>query len=321
MLKAGLVLLALFAAAYFLEKREMDRRALPGAWLVAIALAGGVTLVVGSVQGLAEAWRTRAAPETDPAHWQDGQRVRVGGVLRAARQKLHAPFSGREAIFLWYNATAQHWDEHNRQSRPSFRGIDVAPCFLETAGGRVALAGIPNLRLLSEEQYSGPEHLDRAANHLARTDWSPAPDTWSAALEEGEALVSGSPGSLPSNLINRLGREVLGLEAGPASDPEIRQRLAERNWLLRERILGPGAEVTVVGTYRANPPRVDVSYGPTSAQHAITPGAAAATASRDFSQTVIFILVLALLTAAGHWVVFSSGGAVYRGLLDRVVSR
>jgi hypothetical protein len=175
--------------------------------------------------------------------------------------------------------------------------------------------------LLSEEQYSGPEHLDRAANHLARTDWSPAPDTWSAALEEGEAIVSGSPGSLPSHLINRLGRDVLGMEAASSSAPEFRQRLAERNWLLRERILGPGAEVTVVGTFRANPPRVDVSYGPTSAQHAITPGAAAATASRDFSQTVIFILVLALLTAAAHWVVFSSGGAVYRGLLDRVVSR
>ncbi len=321
MLKAGLVLLAVFAAAYFLEKREMDRRALPGAWLVAIVLAGGVTLVAGSVQGLAEAWRTKAAPETDPAQWQDGQRVRVGGVLRAARQTLQAPFSGREAIFLWYNATAPHWDEHNRQFRPSFRGIDVAPCYLETAGGRVALAGVPKFRLLPEEQFWGPEHLDRAANHLSRTDWSSDPDTWSAALEEGEALVSGSPGSLPSNLINRLGREVLGMEAGQAGAAEIRPRLAERNWLLRERILGPGEEVTVVGTFRANPPRVDINYGPGSAQHAITPGAAAATASRDLSQTVIFILVLALLTAAAHWVVFSSGGAVYRGLLDRVVSR
>lgn len=317
MLKGCLALLAVFAVAFILEKREMDRRTLPKSWLAAAILAGGIALVAGSLQGIAEAWRTKGAPEDHPSQWQDGRPVRLGGLLRSTGRALQAPFSGRDAVVLWYNATALHWDEHNRMSRPSFRGIDVVPCVLETAAGRLDVVGVPNLQPVPEEQFSGGEHLDRAANHVAKTRWTPAKDVISAGAELAEAIFSSSPVSVPENSMNGLAREVLGFDGGNPSVEAIRQRLAEGKWLLRERILSPGAEVTVVGTYRANPPRIDVGYGPSSAQHSITPGKAEATASRAFAQTLIFAFVLAALTAASHYAVFASEGALYRGLMER----
>ncbi len=318
--KGCLILPVVFAAVYWLERLAVDRLELPHAWIPAVLLAIGVTLLLGSFQGVAQAWQTKASPETNPQSWQDGQMVRLGGVLRATGRVLQAPFSGREAVVLWYEATVQHWKEANRQSRPVFRGFGLVPCTLESAAGRFALTGFPRHHEIPEEQFSGEEYLERAASHLARTEWRAAPDILSVNVNEALATFSGDAASLPSNLMNNLAREVLGMEDGKGDIEIYRQRLAERKWLLRERLLAAGSEVTVVGTYRANPPRLDVGYRLDSPQHAVTPGAAATTAASGLRQTLIFVLVLGLLTVAGHYLVFSSGGAMYRGLVERVVS-
>ncbi|WAR45101.1 hypothetical protein [Methylomonas rapida] len=320
-MKGCLILLAVFATAFGLESMAIDALNLPHAWIPALLLAMGVTLLLGSFQGVLEAWRTQATPETDPLSWRDGQRVRIGGVLRALGPLLRAPFSGREVLLLSYNATAPHWDAVNRQSRPSFRGIALAPCALETASGNIALAGVPTFADIPEQQFFGVEHFERAANHLAGTAWDAAPDLSSVDMDTARAAFSGESGNLPTHLINRLARQALGMEDGRGSVEQYRQRLAQQHWLLRERVLTADTEVTVVATYRANPPRLDVGYGPATAQHAMTPGSAAQTAARGLGQTLIFVLILALLTAAGHYLVFHSGGTLYRELLERVVSR
>jgi hypothetical protein len=321
MRKGCLILLLVFIAMYWFERLAVDKLDLPYGWIPALVLAMGVTLFLGSFQGVAEAWWIKVSPQTGPQSWQDGQTVRLGGVLQAADRILQAPFSEREVVALWYNATAQHWQEFNRQSRPSFRGLDFVPCFLETSTGRVALTGVPRFRDIPEEQFSGDKALERAANHLVRTEWTTAPDIVSVNVEEALAPFSGDASSLPLNLMNNLARKALGMENGRRGDVDLcRKRLADQKWLLRERALAAGNEVTVVGTYRTNPPRVDITYGLGTAQHVVTPGAAAETAASNFRQTLIFVLVLALLTAVGHYVVFYSGGALYRGLLEQVLS-
>ncbi|MEE4135525.1 MAG: hypothetical protein V2I32_05560 [Desulforhopalus sp.] len=317
--KGCLILPAVFAAVYWLERLAVDRLELPHAWIPAVVLAIGVTLLLGSFQGVAQAWQTKTTPETNPRSWQDGQTVRLGGVLRATGRVLQAPFSGREAVVLWYEATAQHWQEGNRQSRPSFRGIDLVPCVLESAAGRFALTGVPRLRDIPEEEFSGEGHLERAASHLVHSEWRAAPDFLAVNAHEAMATFSGDAASLPVNLMNRLAREILGMDDGEGNVETCRQRLVQRKWLLRERLLAAGSEVTVVGTYHANPPRLDIGYRLDCPQHAVVPGAAVTTAASGLRQTLIFVVVLALLTAAGHYLVFSSGGAMYRSLAERVV--
>ncbi|MCQ8102968.1 hypothetical protein NP590_02520 [Methylomonas sp. SURF-2] len=314
-MKGCLMLLAVFFAAFGLESLAVEALNLPHAWIPALMLATGLTLLIGSFQGVQEAWRTRAAPETNPLLWRDGQTVRIGGVLRAMGPLARAPFSGREVLLLGYKATAQHWREMNRQSRPSFWGMALAPCSLQTASGNIALTGLPRFADLPEMQFSDEEQLERAANHLANTAWAAAPDILSFDFDTAHTSLSGDTGQSSTHLINRLARQALGMDEGPASVEQYRQRMKQQGWLLRERVLAADTEVTVLATYRANPPRLDVAYGPATARHAITPGSAARTAARDFGQTLIFVLILALLTAAGHYLVFHSGGALYRELL------
>jgi hypothetical protein len=87
MLKGCLLLLAILAAACFLEKRELDRRGLPEPWIAAAALALAITLTAGTVQGLLQARRLQAEPQTPPEQWRNGQLIRVGGSIRSTLRR------------------------------------------------------------------------------------------------------------------------------------------------------------------------------------------------------------------------------------------
>jgi hypothetical protein len=98
----------------------------------------------------------------------------------------------------------------------------------------------------------------------------------------------------------------------------VRARLARHRWQLKERSLGPGDEVTVEGIYRADPPRIEVGRGPSlgAPERGIRPGLPAVTGRREARTAVAFALALAAAAAAAHWFVYSSGGALYRSLVD-----
>lgn len=76
--------------------------------------------------------------------------------------------------------------------------------------------------------------------------------------------------------------------------------------------------MTVVATYRSNPARLDIGHGQARAQHAVFPGEASALVSAQLRQTLVFALVLAVIAAAAHHVVYSAERALYRAMLEFV---
>lgn len=317
MWKGCLLLLVLFVAILYAEFELVQARGLPYPWVVASVLALSLSLALGAVQGVVQALQARARPETPRADWREGELIRVGGVVRATGPRVRMPFSGREVVFGWYEGLAGRPDLGDvNLLRPSWRGMMAASCVLETQGGRIALAGFPSLRNVSQQRFDDRAYVQQAARQLATTRWEIAPDVLPADYAQAEQAFAAERGALPLHLINRTALEHLEMAIGLTTEADLRERLGWLRWLYSERVLAPGDVVTVVGTYHANPPRIDIGHGIAGAQHGVFPSGAVGLASAQLRQTLVFALVLAAIAAVAHHVVYGSEGALYRSLLE-----
>lgn len=319
MLKGCLVLLAILAAACALEKRALDRRGLPEPWIAAGSLAVAVTMTAGTVQGLIQARRLNAQPHTPPEQWRVCQVIRIGGMIRSIGPAPRTPFTGREAVLFEYKASAPDSASQVRTKRSLvWKGMDMAQCVLDTAHGRILLAGFPSLKHFPQSVLPAAEFMRRAAPKLANTDWKLLPDILEARISDAERDFANTEGSMPVDRINRAAAEWLDIEAGKGSDQHFLDRLGQRRWNFFERLVAPGEEVTAVGTYQEGPRRLDIGLSVLNSQHALYPGSAARTAAGEQRTAVVFLTVLALMTLAMHYVVYSGDGAIYRTLIEEL---
>jgi hypothetical protein len=317
-----LVWILVFVAVLLLERDQLQRLpALPRDTLLdgplAALLTLGVTLTAGSLLGLLQALWQRLRPATAGTHWRDGEAVRVGGVLEPVGPVLQAPFSGRPAAYLSYSAHApQRSHEGSVAQDPHFRGLQHVHCRLRAGTARIELRGFPSPRAVDEQAVDGPEVERAAARHLARTPWQHTPDIASVDLGAlGNPFATATAGAGPDagvHLINALAAETLGLPGLAGQEAALLQRLRQRRWHFKERVLAPGEPVTAVGTWRADPPHLDIGYGAASAGHALHPGRPEQLATRQIGIAVAFVLVLGALTAAAHALVWHQGGALVR---------
>lgn len=318
-MKGCLLLLAILAAAFFLEKRELDRRGLPEPWIAASALALAITLTAGTVQGLLHARRLQEQPQTPPEQWRAGELIRIGGSIRSTGPAPKTPFTQREAVLFEYEASAPDFPTAQRKKRDLvWKGMDMAQCALETSYGRIMLTGFPNLKHFPMQNLRSQDFMPLAARKLATTDWKLLPDILDANLSEAESDFANADGQMPVNRINRTTAEWLDIEAGKGSDQHFLDRLRQRKWNFFERLVAPGDEVTVVGTYHESPRRVDIALSLRNHQHALYPGGAAKSAAGEQRTAVVFLIVLGLITLAMHYLVYKADGAIYRKLMDQI---
>lgn len=322
MWRSGLLLIALFIAALAVERRLATHHQLRFAWGVALVLAAGVTLSVGSVQGLAQAWRDRQAPPADPAAWRDGATVRVEGILRlrdGADAPRTAPFTGRPAAYLEYGAFAPRRTagDVSLTQRAHWRGLFADAVELETPTARIPLVGMPPVRHWPEQQVTGASWHAAAVRHLLATRWAPASLGDGEDARPGLAAFSGAAadaqGRIEQHVMNVEAAEALGLRDGvPATAESLQRRLEAIRWTFTERVVPPDAQVTVLGTYRASPRRIDIGLSPMTPQHALHVGAAAPLAEQAWRGTLLFALVLIAMTVAGHVVAYGPAGSWLR---------
>jgi len=339
MAKGCLSLTGVFVLALLLERSALAERGLPFPWLAAALLAAIVTLALGSVQGVARGLRRRKAPESGPAEWREGEVVRTGGQIEPAGTLLRTPLGGRDAVLVEYSifrVPSRASIGGNLQARPtppSARGLEMVPFRVRSGAGAIAVDGWPSLKQFPETDCDDEAGREGAARVLACEPWRVS--TADEAARAAQELLGGPGSPLPLRLVNPAAvRELLAPEGepnagrwsgGPAPDLEgkaavaaVRARLAEHRWQLKERSLGPGDEVTVEGIYRADPPRIEVGPGPSlgAPERGIRPGLPAVTGRQEARTAVAFALALAAAAAAAHWFVYSSGGALYRSLVD-----
>lgn len=315
MWRGCLILIAVYAAVFYLEYQQIQ--SLPFAGPVAALLALGLTLFLGSLQGLANAMGLRSQPQTDVSQWRDGEPIRVSGVLQPAGEALQAPISDRAAVFCSYSGRTPENDfgAVNREP-PYWRGIMAAPCVLRAHVAKLAVLGIPSLSEVPRTEFHGRQHYPRAAHHLATTAWEVAPAIAKVPLAElGEMFSKGAAG-LPPHLINVAALERLQMQIGRSSEAELLAQLETREWRFAERVVPPGSEVTLVGHFRASPPAIDINYGVKTPEHALYLGAAGKTAAGQLRTTLIFIVILGGLTAAAHHAVYANEGAAFRAALQ-----
>lgn len=318
--------MAAFAVLVFLEGRWIQARSLPYAWVAAVILACGAALVLGSLQGLADARRKSGAPETPPEEWKDGTLIRLSGVIRARQQPLTTPVTRREAVVYQY----EWWPQlrastmHGRR-REGASGMDMAGCVLETRWGRIALSGYPSLREIPEQQYSEAHHREAMARHLASIEWLVRGLAQEGSDWRDLPAAAGDLDKLPLHLVNPRTLDLMTVRTNenPAAlvdGGEIQRVLEKGRWLNAERVIEQGAEVTVTGTYRAEPRRIDIGrpLSLQAAQHSILLGGAGSVAAREWRTAMVMSLILFLLAGAAHYVVYGAESRYYRALAEKL---
>ncbi|MBY4596951.1 hypothetical protein [Ottowia caeni] len=313
---SALVLAIVFAATLYFERQAMHALSLPFAGITAVLLTLAVTLALGSAQGVWQAIKRKSSPETPPSQWKDGQLILAGGRLKGNVLK-RAPWTGREVLFYWYSASARHTARQAGANAPGFRGMDLALMELVTEARSIKLEGVPNPRhLIPEVSFQDEEKNQEAARHLASTSWTTAPEIVNFSMADAEMNFS----AVPLHLINRSGRQHLDAVEGQAYSAEhYLKMLRMGRWFYRERVLLPGEEVTVTGTFHDHPPRIDIGTSTSiqGAQHEIRRGLPAATASGNLMSTIVFAAVLAALAVGAHYFVYGQAGAHYLNLLGQ----
>ncbi len=320
MMRGCLWLVGLLGVALGVEWWLAGTFGVPGRAVAAPLLALLATLALGSVQGVVQSLRATGGAAPQPAAWRDGDAVFVEGTLQVRGEPPRAPFSGRSAVYVDYAA----WGvdvagDVSPTQRPHWRGRIAAPALLRGPWGEIALHGMPPVRDWPQQQLGDAAARERAVQHLGATAWRRAPDAASIGDAEALAAPSGAGADEPTqvHLMNAEAQHALGFDVGAVPDAAaLRRRLDERAWTFAERVVAPGERVTVAGTFRTLPRRIDVGASPRHPAHAVHPGAAAPLAARRRRTTLAFAAALAVLAVAAHLFVYADGGAHLRGALD-----
>jgi hypothetical protein len=320
MIRGCLVMAFLFGVSLLVERQLVTAAAVPYATVIVGVLTMLTTLALGSLQGLWSAWQEqRGAAAADSARWRDGDTVQIDGTLQLTGGTPRGPFTGRPAAYLDYEAWAPaHGFDNSMNARPSFRGFVAAPCLLQTDAGSFALQGMPRSRPWTQDQFTGGPYRARAARHLVETHWTQAPQIVTADV--GPALAAFTASSTAHggemHLMNMEADQELEFSSGARDASRLEVQLGNRSWTYAERIVPPGERVTVVGTYRANPRRIEIGLSPMHSDHALHVGPAAHVAASRWRSTLAFVVVLAAIALAANAFVLLDGGLRYRQLLE-----
>lgn len=326
--------LVFLGLAYVFEQHWLQSLALPAGpgWLrpaLAGALAFGLTMSAGGLHGVwvALCRREQAALPDFDEHRREGEIVRLGGVLEIDEEPIVAPFSGRAAAMLSYKAYPFVVDKERERER---RAVDWAPriygrmqrrCWLRTRTQRIALQGFPCPDPMPNWRRNGDEAEAACAHHLANTRFEIVPDFG----EHGVGAVVGQLRQLPARLAqldepgdhhqcNEAAAAMLGLTADGRDETTLRARLRalDPRWLFDEHAWMPGQEVTAVGTWQASPPTLDIGCSVRHPERGLLLGLPVARARHDLKGAIVFTLVMAALTALGHFALHHDDAAWLR---------
>lgn len=324
-MKGCLALLAIFGGLMWWEAGRIEAKGLPYPWAAAGVLALLATLAAGSVWGWVEARGRQHEPETPPDQWKDGELVRLSGFVRTRGAALRTPVTGLHAVIYHYELRPRvRSRQTDRRIREGAEGIGMADCAIETRWGLIPLSGFPRLAGFPERQYGERHHWQAMARTLAGTAWR-IRGGLSGAEDVGELVeaVTRAEGREPLHLVNRRTLDLMRLKTSEDPDAEPDEAalfpvLEKGRWISAERVVEAGAEVTVTGTYRTAPRRLDIGLALdlSRAKHSIQPGGAAETAGREARRALGFALALALLAGAGHSAVFAGEGEHYRAVVE-----
>ena len=335
---SGLLVVCLAGEWWLLRNRD-----LPYMWALVLLLGGGLAQIGAALPVLWNAFQTTQQPESDPSAWQDGRRVRIGGVVKAVRETLRTPFTGEDAVCLEFilrvadigEGEVQTLISPRRHLPPMMRGYDQVPFGIVTSRGFIAVEGTPSLRRLEPWASLDPAHCAAAGALLARARWLLA-DLRPGGEGVYRKFVGEQDKSVKLYLLNTRLAELMLMPKdqptagwlkdypppqleGQAAAEALARRMRQRFWKFYEYSLRTGAEVTVEGVYRESPPRIEIGNWIRDYRvlDAIRPGRAEVTAKAQLRFEWISLLLGIAVTGWLHYAVYANGGALYRTLIGK----
>ncbi len=121
--------------------------------------------------------------------------------------------------------------------------------------------------------------------------------TSSIRTRKGRRCVWAACSKSTTRRCNEIAAKLPGLAEAAADEAALRKRLrrARPSWIFHEQAWLPGQRATAVGTWRTNPPHLDIGCGLRHPAHALLPGPPAQRARRELVAAVVFTLVLGAL--------------------------
>jgi hypothetical protein len=326
-MKGCLIWIVIFAALTYVEAMWIQALGLPHAWGAAVQLAFLATLALGSVQGLLQLGRNSAVSRTPIDLLADGAVIRLSGILRARRQALTTPVTHRAAVIYQYEMRAQRLagTKHDRR-REGAVGMDMAECVIDTPQGRIALNGFPSLRDIPEQKFSEASHRQAMAQLLASTTWRMR-GLASAGIDfQGIlAMAKGDMGELPLHMINPRTLDRVRLPTEQNREVEVDMAAIEKmvddgKWIYAERVIAEGVPVTVTGTYQklSRCIHIGTSFNLEAAPHGIKLGTAKAVAAAELRAALAMALIIFLVTALAHYLVFGNESHYYGLIVEKI---
>lgn len=262
-----LVYLLLLGGLYWLEKLWLEGLGVESLEVAAGVLAISGVMFVGCANRLRKAIARIERTGFHPERWQDGELIRFSGKVRpVGGVRMLTPVTQKPAVAFSYEFYVDEEDSHQY----GFAGLDAGAFEIRTMEGGLRVKGFPLLMRLGREVSRGESWYQAAAKWLGSREWEEVKMPKVGPVVGYLSSLKGEIPKLPVNQMNRrLGGRILG--DGPEG---IVSRLFENKWVFEEKYLAPGAEVTVEGTYVANPPAIDLSFDPERPNHKISLGVA-----------------------------------------------
>lgn len=315
MLISCLVLLLSLPLFYWLESRFLSGSTLPFAGGLPWVLALQSTMALGSLDGIRQGIVNRRQARGGPGVWKDGEVVQLEGTLSTVGAPLVCPLIRKPCAAYQYTVTAARQESDGQKGYAMLMGHDMAQTRLNSAQGPIALSGFPQLDQFPAENADGESWNEAAAEWISTRKWQFRDDVLNPAL----LLAKREAGPLPADIVLCAAREEWVEEQGSNTAAAVKKRMATsiNAWAFRR--LPVGEKVTVKGTWRSEPPRLEVENEGLSLRHEVKPGGIAENAKSAWTQTIVWCVFTIGGTAAFHYAVFAENGALWRKVIESVV--
>jgi len=300
-----LVYLVLLGVLYFVEKTWLEGIGLANAEMFAGPLAVSGVMFLGCANRLRKAVARIQRTGFHPERWKDGELIRLSGkAMPVGGARLLTPLTRKPAVAF----TFEFYVERGEAFDYTFAGMDAGAFEIQTPEGSLPVKGFPLLLHFGAENLRGESWYRAAAQWLASREWEEVKMSSVGPVMEYLVWLKGKMPTLPMNQMDqRRGAKIL-----PDDVEGIVRKLSQGDWVFVERFIAPAAEVTVEGTYVANPPAIDLSYVPENPKHKISPGASG---KKGWGWPVFGMLYFGGPLAYAHWMIGRDGGAALREMM------
>jgi hypothetical protein len=349
-----LILLAITVIGFFGYQHLLEGTELSSIWGIPLALGILAAMVAGNAQGILQALRHIRASKRNQAQWRDNDLIVISGRLQAQKTALVAPISGKSATIVEYELKRYFKSNNSTSSSTDYRGCLMTPSTIQSSTAQVSIVGFPLLTHWGSESYEDPDSYKRLAKYLLENPSTTMPTNPLAAIAELNKVLKDDDGDvkanyrvakatnlqeyarvqqdssetedlndepLPQDELDEEDRELQGQidQFKDSQDPteKIIHFLRQQGYSLYETIIPNGAEITIMGSYRANKRQVDIGSGLSNINHGIHKGTLSQVLGKNLKKSIILTSIFACIFLGANYFLLMKIGIEPESIIDQ----